>query len=199
MLMPKEKAVKTDNLYIISGPSGAGEDSIIDGLSERLNIEKIITSTTRAPREGESQGDPYYFVSEEEFKRYIDEGAMVEWAKQYNGNLYGVTQEEFERAQKTGDIALWKIEYKGVLDAKEKFPGIVAIFIMAESLEVLEDRIRRRAEVTDEYVEERMAYTREWLNHTDVYDYTVINKEGKLEDAIDDIERIIRHHSKISN
>lgn len=189
--------MNTENLFIISGPSGAGEDSIIDGLSDRLKIEKVVTTTSRPPRAGEAEGYPYYFVSTEEFKEKIKKGDFVEWAQQYNENFYGVTKQEFARATKTGDIALWKIDYKGVQSAKKSFPGIVTIFIMAESLEILEDRIRRRGNVSEEYIQERMSYTRKWLEHSDIYDYTVINKEGKLEDALDDVLRIISHHTSL--
>ena len=76
------------NIFIISGPSGAGEDSIIDGLAELLPIERTITTVTRAPRTGEHDGHPYYFVSLEIFRRKIASGEMVEYAQQYNGNFY---------------------------------------------------------------------------------------------------------------
>ena len=92
------------NVFIISGPSGAGEDSIIEGLRERFPIERIITTTTREMRSGESQGNPYYFISKEEFERKIQEKGFVEYALQYNGNLYGVTKEEIERVGKSGKL-----------------------------------------------------------------------------------------------
>lgn len=184
----------TARLFIVSGPSGAGEDSIIDGLSERLPIERVITTTTRTPRPGESSGNPYYFVSREEFEERKDLGGFVEWAEEYNGNYYGVSREELERVVATGRIGIWKIEWKGVMTAKRLFPGIVAIFVSAP-LPSIETRIRKRDSASDEYVAERMAYTEEWMRHTDIYDYTVENRDGELEKAVSEAEKIIRGHS----
>jgi len=185
----------TSRLFIISGPSGAGEDSVIAQLGTRLKIHKAITTTTRAPRQGEVDGVDYYFVDKEHFKQNIAQGKMAEWAQHYNDNYYGVTKDELSRIQEDGAIGIWKIDYKGVIHAKKMFPGVIAIFLMAESLAILEKRIRARAGVDDAYVKERMDYTKQWLEHVDIYDYTVINKEGHLDDAVDDIAKIITHHT----
>ena len=186
--------MKGDKLFIISGPSGAGEDSIIDGLSKKMNIQKAISTTTRDIRSEEVDGVDYYFITKDEFLEKIKNGEMAEYAKHYNGNYYGITKSELERIQKGDSVGVLKIDYKGVQKIKELFPETIAIFIMADSLEELERRLRKRFDVNDEYVKERMDYTKEWLNHTDLYDYTVINKNGKLDDAIYDVELIIKHH-----
>ena len=180
------------NVIIISGPSGAGEDSVIEGLRAHTTVNRVITTTTRAPREGESDGDPYYFSAKDDFKRRIADGEMIEWAQQYNGNLYGVTRDELQRVNDASGIGVWKIEYKGVMTAKDTFPGILAILVMAESLEVLEQRIRARSEVTDDFIAERMAYTKEWLTHEDIYDHKVINYQGKLDETIQGVVDILR-------
>ncbi len=187
--------METKKLFIISGPSGAGEDSIINGLEKIFSIERVITTTTRDPRSGEYAGSPYYFIKKEEFIEKRDKGGFVEWAQHYNGNLYGVTKEEIERVSKSGKVGIWKIEYKGVETAKKIYPEIKAIFVNAPSLEILADRIRRRDGVSEEYIQERMEYTKEWLKHTDIYDYTVINEEGKLNEAIQKVADIIRENS----
>lgn len=179
------------NIFIISGPSGAGEDSIINGLEKKFPIERTVTTTTRAMRPGESQGRPYYFIPQDEFEKKLAERNFAEHAQQYNGNLYGVTKEELERVQNSGKIGIWKIEYKGVMTVKQAYPEIIAIFVNAPTLEILESRIRRRDKVSDEYIQERMAYTKQWLKHTDIYDYTVINEEGQLEKAIGEVSAII--------
>jgi guanylate kinase len=187
----------TKNLFIISGPSGAGEDSIIKGLGKIISIEYIVTSTTRAMRVGEIDGKSYHFISKEKFKQGIEKGDFVEYAQHYNGNYYGVTKAEIGRVAATGKIGVWKIDYKGVETAKKLYPGIIAIFINTENLEVLADRIRRRGSVTEEYIQERMEYTKEWLKHTDIYDYTVINEEGKLAKSIQKVAEIIKKHSNL--
>lgn len=187
------------NIFIVSGPSGAGEDSIIEGLKKNLPIERVITTSSRPMREGDSEGNPYYFVSREEFEKKIENEEMAEWAEEYNNNLYGVTKEELDRVAGSGKIGIWKIEYKGVIFAKKNFPEIKSIFIAPPSLEILEQRIRRRdPSVSEEYIKERTAYTKEWMKHEDAYDFKVINEEGKLHEATEKVAQIIRENAKLS-
>jgi guanylate kinase len=181
-----------NNLFIISGPSGAGEDSIIKGLKELFPVEVVITTTTRSMRTNENEGNPYYFISKEEFQKRITENKFFEWAQQYNDNLYGVTFDEIERVKKCGKIGLWKIEYKGVITAKKLIPDITTIFINAP-LDQLEERIRRRDQVSEEFIKERIAYTKEWLKHKDIYDYEIINENGKLAESIIKVAQIIQN------
>lgn len=185
---------KKSNIFIISGPSGAGEDSIIEGLKKYFPIERVITTSTREMRPNESQGNPYWFITREEFIKRRDNNEFVEWAEQYNGNLYGVTKEEIERMKNSDKIGLWKIEWQGVITAKKIYSEIPAIFITVSDLKVLEDRIRRRDNVTDEYIQERMEYTKEWMKHKDLYDYTVFNEENKLDSAIAQTAEIIKKY-----
>ena len=181
------------NIFIISGPSGAGEDSVIEGLRKYFEIERVITTTTRNMRQGESQKNPYHFVSREEFLEKIKTDKMAEHAEEYNKNFYGVTKEELERVSKSGKIGIWKIEYKGVMTAKKKFPQIKSIYIAAPSLEIIRQRILRRdSDVSEEYLNERMEYTKEWMKHKDIYDYKVVNEEGKLDETIRKVAKIIK-------
>ena len=181
------------NIFIISGPSGAGEDAIIEGLKKIFSIERIITTTTRSMRSKEFQGNPYYFISREDFIARRNNNEFIEWAEQYNGHLYGVTKAEIERVKNSSSIGTWKIEWQGVVTAKKLFPEIPAIFINAP-LDILENRIRRRDNVSDEFIKERMEYTKEWLKHKDIYDYEVVNEEGKLNEAIQAVKGIIEKH-----
>lgn len=181
------------NIFILSGPSGAGEDSIINGLSLLLPLERIITSTTRLPRAGESEGHPYYFVSPETFQQNIADGALLEYAQEYNNQYYGVTKKEWERVAKSGKIGIWKIEYKGVQTAKRLFPDIIAILITAP-LDVLRERIEKRDHPDQHVLEERMAYTKEWLKHQDLYDHIIENQQGKLDQAVRDTYALLQKH-----
>lgn len=185
---------KKNNIFIISGPSGAGEDSIIKGLEKYFPIEKIITTTTRSMRPGESQGNPYWFIARADFEKRRDNNEFVEWVEQYNGNLYGVTKKEIERVKNSGKIGTWKIDWKGVVNAKKLFPEIPAIFIAVPDLKTLENRIRRRGGLSEEYIKERMEYTKDWLKHQDIYDHTILNEENKLDEAIAQTAEIIRKY-----
>lgn len=183
------------NIFIISGPSGAGEDSVIDGLKQIFDTERIITTTTRKPREGESDGNPYYFVSEEDFKEMIEKDELAEYACEYNNKYYGVTYKELNRAKNTGKVAFWKIEYKGVMTAKKKYPEIKSIYIAPPSLEILRKRIlKRNPETSEKYFQERLEYTKEWMKHEDIYDYKVVNEEGKLDETIEKVAEIIKNN-----
>lgn len=182
---------RKNNIFIISGPSGAGEDSIIDTLVQRFGVERVITTTTRSMRPGEKRGKPYYFISKEEFKERIENNEFFEWALEYNDNYYGVTKDEIARVENCGKIGIWKIEYKGVITAKKLLPGIIAIFINAP-LDIIKQRIKTRSDVDDDYVKERMEYTKEWLKYKHIYDYEVINEQGKLEKAVNKVIDIIK-------
>lgn len=181
------------NIFIISGPSGVGEDSVIEGLRKFFQLERVKTTTTRAMRKGESEGNPYYFISRDEFQERITNDEMAEYAQEYNNNFYGVTKEELNRVEKSGKIGIWKIEYKGVITAKKKFPAIKSIYIAAPSLDTLKKRILKRdPNVSEEYLRERMEYTKEWMKHEDIYDYKVINEENRLDETIDRVAEIIK-------
>jgi guanylate kinase len=183
------------SIFIISGPSGAGEDSVIEGLKKNLEIERVITTSTRSMRAGESQGYPYYFISQDEFREKIENDELAEYAQEYNDNFYGVTKNELERVANSGKIGLWKIEYKGVITAKKKFPEIKSIYIAPPSLDILKKRIiKRNPNVSAEYLKERMDYTEEWMKHEDIYDYKVVNEEGRLKETIEKVAGIIKKH-----
>lgn len=185
-----------NSLFIISNLSGSGGDTIIEKLMRIFLIERVITTTTRPMRPTESEGRPYYFITKEEFERKITAGDFFEYAKEYNNNYYGVTKSEIERVKNSGKIGIWKIEYKGVMTAKEKMPGIIAIFITAP-LNVLEARIKRRDNPTESALRDRMAYTEEWLKHRDIYDYEVVNDDGKLAEAVEAVSNIIKKHANL--
>lgn len=184
------------SLFIISGPSGAGEDSVIDGLKKYFLIERVITTTTRQMRPGERQGHPYYFISKKDFQKKIKENQFFEWAEEY-GRYYGVSREEIERVKNSGKIGVWKIAYKGVITAKKLMPDILAILISAP-LDILEKRIRlRNPEYSDDFIKERIDYTKEWLKNKDIYDYEVINEQGKLDETVKKTAEIIKKHLNV--
>ena len=182
------------NIFIISGPSAAGEDSIIRGLEEQIEFEKIITTTTREMRPKESQGNPYYFISKKEFEDGIKKDEFYEYAEEDRGNLYGVTKKEFERACNSGRPVVWKVDYKGVITGKKIFPDAIAIFIDVP-LETIENRIRRRDNLNEEYIQGRLKYAQGWYDNKDKFDYSIKNEEGKLDEAIQEVVNIIKKHS----
>lgn len=181
-------------MFVIYGPSGSGQDSVIEGLQKKMPLERVITTTTRPLRPTESQGHPYYFISQKEFEEKIENGELLEHLKKYDGVYYGVTKQEVERVAEDNKTGIWKIDFAGAEDIKKRFPELTVIRITAP-LEVLEERIRKRDHPTEEYLQSRLHHIREWLPKS-VYDFSVENEEGKLEQTVEQVYQIIKKHSE---
>lgn len=183
---------RSTNLIIISGPSGVGKDAVIEGLFKRgLPLERVITTTTRDIRAGESQGSPYYFIDDPKFSALVDSGEILEHAEVF-GKKYGVTKKEIERVKKmAGKTIIWKIDWQGAANAKNLIPDILVIFIMPPSIEALAERLARRGRETKEQILARLN-EKEWENYNKLADYQVINEEGGLEETINKVIDILR-------
>ena len=177
-------------IFVISGPSGAGEDSILEKIKEKIDYIKPVTTTTREMRPGEIEGKTYYFVSKEKFKEMINNDELLEYAEEDRGNFYGVTKKEIEKAKKSGKLVFWKIDYKGVLYIKEIFPDIPAILINAP-MDVLKERLRGRGE-SENMIKERMEYAKGWEENKDIFDYVVENEQGKLDESVEKVYNIVK-------
>lgn len=188
------------NLVIISGPSGAGEDSVINGLIERGHpIERVVTTVTREIRTGESEGNPYYFVSAHAFDAMIANNEIAEWALVY-GNKYGVTKRELQRVQgMSNKVGIWKIEWHGVKMAKTLIPDVLAIMISVPSIDELIERSVKRGREGEDVINARVDFTKEWLEHKDLYDFEVTNENGKLKETIDQVEKILTNEGYLKN
>ncbi len=185
-------------VFIISGPAGSGKDTIIAELKKLLPVTQVVNTTTRAPRPGEMNGRPYYFVSRVRFEQDIAENKFIEYSTNENGERYGVTRGELERAANSNNTVIWQMDWKGVIAVKKLFPQITAFFISAP-LSVMENRLRERDMAKGEaYFQERLNYAREWLNHTDIYDYTIENEQDKLDEAVNKIITIIRQKTSLA-
>ncbi|MBD3300173.1 MAG: hypothetical protein GF347_02365 [Candidatus Moranbacteria bacterium] len=184
-------------LFIISGPSGAGENTLVEALEKIIDVEKVITTTTREKRGNEKQGKPYYFISKEEFKKGIKEDRFFEYALQDRGNYYGVTQEEIKRVLKSDKPALYRLDYKGVISLKKMMPEETVAILITAPLDVLEARIRRREKVTEKFVKARLDYAKGWYKNAHYYDYQVENKEGQLDQTVEKILGIIKKESQV--
>jgi len=184
------------NIFIISGPSGAGKDSAIEELKKKINIIRPITTTTRPPRPGESEGNPYYFISHQEFQQGIKNGDFFEYAEEDGGNFYGVTKKEIERVKASGQTVIWKVDYKGVITLKKLIPDATAILITAPN-ETLANRMRKRDKtVTEDFIQRRLEYAKGWEESKSVYDYVVENEENKLAATVEKVFNIIKSKQK---
>ena len=181
-------------IIVISGPSGSGKTTIVKKLLERNpDLCRSISATTRKPRPGERDGIDYHFLSREEFERGIESGEFAEWAI-YNDNYYGTPKRQLDEALREGRSILLAIEVQGAAQIKKLYPDALLIFILPPSMETLKERLRRRG-TSPEEIERRAEIALKEISSIDIYDYAVVNEEGKLEEAVKAVEMIISAQS----
>ncbi len=169
-------------ILLVSGPSGSGKSTLLSRLLAEFAEETYfsISSTTRAIREGEKEGVNYYYVSEKEFKKGIDEGQFLEWACVHN-NYYGTPIAPALAALEEGKIAIFDIDVQGFHLARKKFANfITSVFLTAPSREELRARLQKRGTDSAEVIENRLFNAAVEMEHLKEYDYVIVN---------DDLER----------
>jgi len=178
-------------LFVLSAPSGTGKDSVIKALKEQgMDFYVVPSVTTRPPRPGESEGDPYLFVSEEKFKQLVDEGELLEYAN-VHGNWYGQPRKLIRDNLLAGRDVLLKIDVQGAATIRRKVPQAIFIFLVPSSLEELTQRLATRQTETEEERLRRLADAREELTQQYWYDYVVVNRQGHLQEAVDQLRAIM--------
>ncbi|MEK7539696.1 MAG: guanylate kinase [Patescibacteria group bacterium] len=179
-------------LFVITGPSGAGKDSVIQAVAQAGQpFNGIITTTSRSLRKGEEQNKSYHFISRPEFQQKIDSGEMVEWAEVY-GNLYGSTKQEVDQALTQDGPVIVKVDPQGARTFKKLYPEAVAIFVMPPSFEFLEKRLINRATDKPEIIKKRLELAKKELQNLLDWDFLVVNDEGKLQDAAQEVVDIMQ-------
>lgn len=174
--------MRTGNLFIISGPSGAGKGTLVARLLEEVPDTWVsVSATTRRPRPGEEEGVSYYFLDRDDFLALADEGGFLEWAE-YAGNCYGTPLASVQREMTAGKQVILEIEVQGALQVKEKMPEAHLVFIEPPSLEELERRLRGRGTEADDMVRKRMDTALVELSHKMEYDIRLVNDD--LDEAV---------------
>jgi len=182
-------------LFVLSGPSGAGKGTICKEIVRRENIGLSVSMTTRAPRGQEEHGKSYYFVSEEDFQKTIDEGGFLEYAQIY-GHSYGTPKRAVLDQLSQGRDIILEIEMQGAFQVKNVYPEGILIFILPPSLAELRKRLIERGTEDEEEIRIRQQATLNEIALIHDYDYFVIN--GDLEEAVDRVRSIIlAEHSKV--
>lgn len=177
-------------LIVVSGPSGAGKGTICAEYCKRHpEVFLSVSATTRNPRPGEENGVHYFFYSKEEFEKMIENNELLEWA-QYCENFYGTPKQYVEQALNEGRDVILEIEVQGALNVQKQFEGGTYVFVLPPAPQVLADRLRGRNTESEEVVQKRLTRALEELPLMSHYDYVLEN--DKLEEAVDDLERIVR-------
>ena len=185
--------MKVGNLFVISGASGVGKSTILKQVMAcRPQLQFSVSATSRAPREGETNGVQYFFVSTEAFREMIEQGAFIEYDYHMN-NYYGTLKSEIINKTKTGNMIL-DVEPVGAMRVKELYPDATLIYIAPPSLAVLEKRLRDRNDTPEDQIKIRSERAAWEDSQKDKYDHIVIN--DVLEDAVAMVLRIIDERVK---
>jgi guanylate kinase len=177
-------------VFVITGPSGVGKGTLIRLLRERVpELALSVSATTRQARPGETQGEHYHFISDEEFDRHVDAGDFVEWAE-YSGRRYGTLREELHRHTSGGRPVVLEIEVQGARQVRETLPDAVQIFIRPPDEDALRDRLVGRGTDDPEQVERRLQVADEELAAADEFRHVVTN--DRLDAAVEELAGIVR-------
>jgi len=174
-------------MVVVVAPSGSGKTTMAKRLlTDFPKLQFSVSATTRDAREGETNGREYYFMSDEQFDRFIDDDAFLEWEMFYNGKRYGTLKPEVDRLLKKGYFVLLDLEVKGALNVKKLYGNrCLAVFIQPPSLEILRERLLKRGTESDESLKLRLDRVAFEMEYRDSFDITVIN--DNLERAYSEI------------
>ncbi len=180
--------MKRGNLFVVSGPSGAGKGTVCKALLEkRDDVVMSVSATSRAPRPGEIDGVHYFFISEQQFRDKIDAGQMMEHAV-FCGNYYGTPKAYVDEMLDAGKNVILEIEVQGAMQVRAKHPEGVYIFVLPPSMHELRERLIGRGTEPAEVVEERLKTAAWEFGHIQKYNYILLN---------DDIDKAVERFSAI--
>jgi len=167
-------------VFIISAPSGSGKSTLVKRLMEKdlsraeRRLQFSVSFTTRPPREGENEGEHYFFISVDEFKRLREADELLEWAEVF-GNYYGTSRAIWGKAEAAGKDLILDIDVQGAAQLKQRLNQAVSIFILPPSRQVLESRLRNRSSDSDEVIQRRLEEASNEIEEFGKYDYLLIN------------------------
>ncbi|MEO1133541.1 MAG: guanylate kinase [Cyanobacteria bacterium J06639_1] len=180
---------RAGRLIVITGPSGVGKGTLLARLRERHpELGYSTSATTRSARSGEVDGEHYYFLSREAFSSLCEAGELLEWAE-YAGNFYGTPLQPVREKVREGEDIILEIELVGARQVARAWPDALKIFIRPPSLEVLEKRIRDRAQDDENSIQKRLDQAAIELAAADEFDFIVTNDNFEL--ALSELEEIL--------
>jgi len=183
-------------LIVISGPSGAGKDTVVQRMKERgLPFHFVVTATTRAQRPNEVHGRDYFFVSKDEFARMMDQNELIEYALVY-GDYKGIPKAQVREALASGQDVIMRLDVQGAESIRNLAKDALLIFITTGSEEELMQRLRQRKTETDDSLAIRIATARKELQRMEAFDYIIVNHDFLLDHTVDIVRAIIdsEHH-----
>ena len=181
-----------NKLIIVTAPSGAGKTTIVHHLLDTFdNLAFSVSATNRAKRAHEKEGVDYYFLSTDDLKRLITEGAFLEYEEVYDNQYYGTLKKEVERLWAMGKCIVFDVDVKGALNIQKAYPKeSLSVFIKPPSKDVLLERLKNRKTETPESLQKRIARASEELTYENRFNKVIVN--DVLEIALHDAEKITR-------
>jgi len=178
-------------LYILTGPSGVGKTTVAKGLlAKRPSLKKVVTCTTRKPRDGEVDGVSYHFLDTPTIEDLIARDEMFEWDVHYGG-YYGSRKLDVEELRSSGADVLFVVDVAGAKNIKESNPDSTVIFLTAESEETLLNRIDKRDEGKTANLEERKRALVDEMAFGETAQYKILNKTGALDETIEEVSTLM--------
>ena len=178
-------------LVIISGPSGAGKDTVVRRMKELgYPFHFVITATTRTPRQGERDGVDYFFLSEDEFLDLMHRGELLEHALVY-GEHKGIPKQQVRQALASGTDVVMRLDVQGAATVRGLVPDAILVFLIADSEQELLQRLRGRKTETAAELQRRVTTMREEMRRIPEFDYVVVNRDGQLDCTVEAIAAIM--------
>lgn len=183
---------KTGKCIIFSAPSGAGKTTIVHNLLAQYDqLAFSVSACSREPRPNEKHGQDYYFLSVDDFKKKIEENAFVEWEEVYSNHFYGTLKQEIERIWALGKAVVFDVDVYGGISLKNYFGDkALSFFVDPPSIEVLQERLRKRNTESEDKIKQRVGKAKEELLLKNKFDVVVVNND--LEATIAEVENTIK-------
>ena len=181
--------MKRGRIFVISAPSGTGKSTVVAGVRKRFpELGFSVSYTTRPMRGGEIEGVDYHFVDRKTFQRMASDSKFAEWAE-VHGNYYGTLKEQLEESMGAGRDLILDIDVQGGIAIKSALGEAITIFLLPPSMEILRERLSKRATDSPEQIELRLANAKEELAYRDRYDHEIVNDD--IESAVNELSRLI--------
>lgn len=178
-------------VVVISGPSGVGKDEVLRAMMDRQRpFHFVVTATTRPRREGEIDGEDYYFVSVAEFAELIERNELLEHAVVY-GDYKGIPKQQVRDALASGKDVILRIDVQGAHTVRGIMEDAVFIFMIAETMQELERRLRERKSEPADQLKMRIATARQEMKRIAEFDYVIVNRRDRVDETVDTILAII--------